>query len=131
MNSETSNLFVWVWLPGKSEPVPAGVLVQAGDSMRFAYGTQYLKRPDAISLSPTLPLSDQTFEPTGDMALPSAIRDAAPDAWGRRVILNRLTGGRGDNAETADLPERTYLIESESDRIGALDFQRSPAEYVA
>ncbi len=62
--------------------------------------------------------------------MPSCIRDAAPDAWGRRVLLNRLVGGRGPDADVTDLDELTYLLESGSDRIGALDFQVSATEYV-
>ena len=130
MSSVTSEWYVWVWLPGESDPVPAGVLTPSGDSMRFSYGSRYLRRSGAVSLSPTLPLPDATCEPTGSMPLPSAIRDAAPDAWGPRVILNRPTGGRGEAADTADLPEAIYLLESESNRIGGVDFQRSPTDYV-
>ena len=58
------------------------------------------------------------------------LRDAAPDAWGRRVILNRIFGRKGKDVDTAALDELTYLLESGSDRIGALDFQHSPSEYV-
>jgi len=62
--------------------------------------------------------------------MPGCIRDAAPDAWGRRVIINKKLGLKGNSTDTADLDELTYLLESGSDRIGALDFQRSPTEYV-
>ncbi len=62
--------------------------------------------------------------------MPGCIRDAAPDAWGRRVIINKKLGLRGANTDTNVLGELTYLLESGSDRIGALDFQRSPPEYV-
>jgi serine/threonine-protein kinase HipA len=44
------------------------------------------------------------------------------------VILNHRIG-RGAE-DTADLSHLTYLLDSGSDRIGALDFQASPAEYV-
>ena len=60
----------------------------------------------------------------------NALRDAAPDAWGRRVIINRLTGKIGDEARQVELDELTYLLKSGSDRIGALDFQTSAATYV-
>lgn len=56
------------------------------------------------------------------------LRDAGPDAWGRRVILNRLAGPQG--VDTTDLDDLTYLLESGSDRIGALDFQTSADQYV-
>jgi serine/threonine-protein kinase HipA len=62
------------------------------------------------------------------LAMPGCLRDASPDAWGRRVIINRMLGRPA--ADTTDLDELTYLLESGSDRIGALDFQRSPSEYV-
>ncbi len=61
---------------------------------------------------------------------PIAFRDAAPDAWGRRVILNKLFGLKGRDAATGSLDELAYLLESGSDRIGAPDFQRSPTGFV-
>ena len=63
--------------------------------------------------------------------MPGSIRDAAPDTWGRRVIINKQLGLEGISADTAELDELTYLLESGSDRIGALDFQRSPTNYEA
>ena len=65
------------------------------------------------------------------LSMPGCIRDAAPDAWGRRVIINKRLGRRGVDTDTAELGELTYLLESGSDRIGALDFQGSPKEYVS
>lgn len=38
--------------------------------------------------------------------------------------------GKGQEVDVAELDELTYLLESGSDRIGALDFQRSATEYV-
>ncbi len=64
------------------------------------------------------------------LEMPSCIRDAAPDAWGRRVIINKRFGLKGRDTDTGSLGELTYLLESGSDRIGALDFQRSPTEFV-
>jgi serine/threonine-protein kinase HipA len=63
--------------------------------------------------------------------MPNAIRDAAPDAWGRRIILNRQFGAKGKNLDTIELDELTFLLESGSDRIGALDFQESAEHYKA
>ena len=62
--------------------------------------------------------------------MPGSLRDAAPDAWGRRVILNRKFGVKGSDFDKLELSELTFLLESGSDRIGALDFQLSPSEYV-
>ena len=64
------------------------------------------------------------------MDLPSAIRDGAPNAWGRRVIINRMLGHAGREADPAEIDELTYMLQSGSDRIGALDFQQSTTIYV-
>ncbi|MBE1424268.1 serine/threonine-protein kinase HipA [Desulfomicrobium macestii] len=134
MTSRQSNTeaYVWIWLPGKTEPVVCGKLVADGELVRFNYGRSYLERQDAISIyDPELPLRAGVMPLLGDLNIPNCIRDAAPDAWGRRVIINRQFGKEGRDTDTADLGELTYLLESGSDRIGALDFQRSPTEYVS
>jgi serine/threonine-protein kinase HipA len=41
-----------------------------------------------------------------------------------------LLGRKGNNADVSQLDELTCLLESGSDRIGALDFQRSPVAYL-
>jgi serine/threonine-protein kinase HipA len=61
--------------------------------------------------------------------MPGCIRDASPDAWGRRVLINRKLGGQGADTAQLELDELSYLLESGSDRIGALDFQKSPTRY--
>lgn len=126
MSSESA--FVWIWLPNATEPVVAGVLKRHGDKAHFAYGTRYLQRPDAIALfSPELPLRRGEFIPDGPIA--SCVRDASPDAWGRRVIIHHLLGTHRHAADPVELDEITYLLESGSDRIGALDFQPSATHY--
>jgi serine/threonine-protein kinase HipA len=128
MTSESQQAFVWVWLPGADEPVVAGRLDPVGPIVAFTYGRSYLERNDAIPIYlPELPLGPREISPlVGE--IPGCIADAGPDAWGQRVILNRLIG-RPD-AEMTELGALTYLLESGSDRIGALDFQTSPREYV-
>ena len=124
--------FVWVWLPDATEPIVAGKLEQDGENLVFAYGRSYLEREDAISLyDPELPLRPGVLPLLNGLSTPNCIRDAAPDAWGRRVIINRKTGLTGRAADAASLNELTYLHESGSDRIGALDFQSSPTDYKA
>lgn len=123
--------YVWVWLPGKVEPVVAGRLAPTAQGLQFNYGQSYLARDDAISLySPELPLQRGSLPLLPGLSMPGCLRDASPDAWGRRVIINRLLGVKGRDADTAALDELSYLLESGSDRIGALDFQRSATEYV-
>jgi len=127
--------FVWIWLPGATQPVVAGKLEADNGTLHFNYGKSYLDRKDdknpAIPIyAPELPLRAGVLPLLGDLEIPNCIRDAAPDAWGRRVILNRQFGLKGRDADTGSLDELTYLLESGSDRIGALDFQQSPTEYV-
>ncbi len=119
-------LYVWVWLPGATDPVVAGALQRVRDRVLFTYGRSYLGRPDAIALFSELPLRPGTIQPTHEIA--GCLADAAPDSWGRRVIINRIVGNGA--ADDAELDILTYLRESGSDRIGALDFQDSPTDYV-
>lgn len=120
--------FVWIWLPGASEPVPAGRLDQVGASLVFRYGERYLANPEAIPIyEPELPLTVGELVPQGDV-VHGCIADAGPDSWGQRVVLNEL--GLRD-LETSDVGLLTYFLASDSDRIGALDFQRSPREYTS
>ncbi len=136
MTSKGNNeAFVWIWLPGETQPVVAGKLESDGDLVHFNYGKSYLERigtaTPAISIyEPELPLRPGDLPLFNGLQMPSSIRDAAPDAWGRRVIINKTLGRKGKDVDTADLGEITYLLESGSDRIGALDFQLSPSEYV-
>jgi serine/threonine-protein kinase HipA len=128
--------FVWIWLPGATEPVVAGKL-EADDqgNVQFNYGKSYLDRtnasPPAISIyEPELPLKKGVLPLLDGLTMPGCIRDSAPDAWGRRVIINKKLGRKGKDTDTDALGELTYLLESGSDRIGALDFQCSPSEYI-
>ena len=123
--------YVWIWLPGATEPVVAGRIQAEGSRYIFNYGRSYLSRPEAIPIHlPELPLGTGAIEPEPPLEIANALRDASPDAWGRRVIVNRLTGVRGKSADLVDLDELTFMLRSGSDRIGALDFQASPTEYV-
>ena len=126
-----SEAFVWIWLPGATEPVVAGKLTADGDYLVFNYGKSYLDRKNAISIyDAELPLKAGALPLLPGLSMPGCIRDAAPDAWGRRVLINKKLGLKGVDADSAQLDELTYLLESGSDRIGALDFQLSATEYV-
>ena len=123
--------FVWIWLPNETTPVVAGKLTRKDNSFIFNYGRSYLDRENAIAIyDPELPLQSGEIPLNNVMVIPSCIRDASPDAWGRRVIINRKFGNRKNDANVDDLDELSYLLESGSDRIGALDFQLSATEYV-
>lgn len=134
-SKETKEAFVWIWLPDQTQPVVAGKLEADNGFIHFNYGKSYLERvggnPPAIPIyEPELPLRAGVLPLPDGLEMPNSIRDAAPDAWGRRVIINKTFGQKGADTDTGNLGELTYLLESGSDRIGALDFQRSPSEYV-
>lgn len=128
---DNKTAFVWTWLPGSTDPVVAGKLEADGDLVHFNYGKSYLERKNAIPVyEPELPLKAGILPLLNDLDIPNCIRDCAPDAWGRRVIINKKLGYKGENTDTGELSELTYLLESGSDRIGALDFQASATEYI-
>lgn len=113
---------VWIYLPGSASAVPCGALTvdQSGRSTNaeFTYGTRYLAREDAIPLDPVhLPLQAASFKAD---YLFGAIRDAAPDSWGRKVLELRHAALHYN--EYGELPELEYLLKSSGDRIGALAF---------
>lgn len=95
----------------------------------LAYGLNYLKRPAAQEIDPlTLSLADrervrnQDLQPPAGLAIFGAIRDAAPDSWGRRVIEARL------KVPANSLPESQYLLHAGAERVGALDIRSSLAD---
>ncbi|HLP69355.1 MAG TPA: type II toxin-antitoxin system HipA family toxin [Rhizobium sp.] len=129
--TDATEAFVWMWLPGATEPVVAGRLDQDGDRLLFTYGASYRRRQNAISIyEPELPLQEGVIAPINGLPMASCIRDGLPDAWGRRVIINRLTGKKPDTAGVPEISELIFLLQSGSDRIGALDFQASATEYI-
>ena len=123
--------YVWIWLPEQTEPVVAGRIRAESDHFEFTYGRSYLARKDAIPIyAPELPLGRGSFAPEPPLDIANSLRDASPDAWGRRVIAHRLGGDRAGADIIDDLDELTFMLKSGSDRIGALDFQKSSQEYV-
>jgi len=129
--TDATDAFVWMWLPGATEPVVAGRLDQDDERLLFTYGASYRRRENSISIyDPELPLREGVIAPINGLPMASCIRDGSPDAWGRRVIINRLTGRKPDAAGVPEISELTFLLQSGSDRIGALDFQASATEYV-
>lgn len=134
MTSDTNyqEAYVWIWLPGETEPVVAGRLENDGNQLLFNYGRSYLEHTaNAIPVFDTeLPLKPGVQMPLEGLNIPGCIRDSAPDSWGRRVILNKRFGQQSSATDTAALNELVYLLESGSDRIGALDFQQSATNYL-
>ena len=116
-----SDVYVWAWLPDATDPVAVGTLRRAPTGLHFSYGNSYLARSDAIPIGPELPLAQHWYPPAPGIGMPSTFKDSAPDAWGMRTILNAGW----------DHTDESFLLNSGSNRIGALDFQASPHSYVA
>lgn len=114
--------FIWVWLPNQSNPIVAGKLQAHNNRYLFVYGKNYRENLEAIPLSPfELPLTNEIVEPEGMRIMPSCIRDALPDAWGRRLVDYQYSNFHAN--------ELDYALLSGSDRIGAFDFQQSGTVY--
>lgn len=114
--------YIYIQLPGTLETVTAALLrvqtlpdgTQIG---RFRYGDRYLQRQEAVALDPfQLPLAKKVFEFTQLKGIPGAVRDAGPDAWGRRVIEHKL------ERSAVDLQEIDYLLHGPQDGAGYLSF---------
>jgi serine/threonine-protein kinase HipA len=120
-----STLFVFTHLAGEFVPAGRLSLIEDGPDLiasEFAYGLKYLERGNAIEVDPvSLSITDKeavrgkALLPSGNLAFFGGIRDAAPDAWGRRVIEAKL------KVPANSLPESSYLLEAGSNRVGALD----------
>jgi serine/threonine-protein kinase HipA len=121
MSSERE-CFVYIQLPESLEVVTCGrfqhqTLPRGAGVGRFVYGRSYRARPDAVALDPIhLPLSPRTYQTARLGGVFGALRDAAPDAWGR-LVIDRVSG-------RSNLTEIEYLLESPEDRAGALSFGR-------
>lgn len=121
--------YVWVWLPRRVEPVVAGVVGRVGSRLAFRYAASYLERFDSVPLYlPELPLQRAQIVP--DKAVAGCLRDAGPDGWGQQLIIARMAEGLTRYDELGEPGLLNFLLESGSDRIGALDFQDSPYEYI-
>ena len=123
-----NDVFVFAHLPQGWAPAGRLSLTQAREvvAARFAYGTRYIERPDAFEIDPvslglTDPLRVRGVElfPARQLTQFGGIRDAAPDAWGRRVIEAQR------RVPANSLSEADYLLGAGSDRVGALDVREA------
>lgn len=116
-------IFVFIYLPGKVEAVPAGRFDFDAEAEigTFAYGRQYQLRENAVPVDPIeLPLGKGTYKAAQRCAgLYGAFRDAMPDWWGRLVIARML------KKPSEDISEVDYLLYSNASRTGNLDFRDS------
>jgi len=126
----SSELAVFIYLPGSIQAVPAGLLTltELGPTVQgseFGYGARYLDRPNALEVDPvSLDLRNRAdargvlLYPKSGLTEFGAIRDAAPDAWGRRVLEAQ------HQVPANSLPESEYLLGAGSNRVGALDVRK-------
>lgn len=121
-------LFVFAHLPQGFVPAGRVTLTEEKEvvASSFAYGTRYIDRPEGFEIDPvSLSLADrrrvrgQELFPANQLTQFGGIRDAAPDAWGRRVIESQR------KVPVNSLSEADYLRGAGSDRVGALDVRAS------
>lgn len=121
MASSDQRAYVYLQLPQSLEVVTAGFyelnFPQGVPTGSFVYNPAYLQRADAVPLDPyELPLAPRRVQTVKLKGIFGPLRDASPDAWGRRII-EKHTG-------RTDLTEVDYLLHSPEDRAGALSFGR-------
>jgi serine/threonine-protein kinase HipA len=122
MATEEQFCYIYIQLPGTVQSVPCASLriknVVAGVfEGTFTYGRRYLERADVVALDQYhLPLTTKSLKFTKLKGLPGAIRDASPDAWGRRVIQAKL------ERPEEDIQEMEYLLNGPDDGAGNLSF---------
>lgn len=129
MATKETKLMVFAHLGTAWAPCGQLSLTEEGDRLlasSFAYGLNYLKRGDALEVDPvSLGLSypetvrGKRLLPANQLPFFGGIRDAAPDAWGRRVIEAKL------KVPANSLPESQYLLHAGAERVGALDIRGS------
>ncbi|HUG23962.1 type II toxin-antitoxin system HipA family toxin [Piscinibacter sp.] len=124
MATSDPRAYVYLQLPQSMEIVTAGLFElqppPGAPTGSFVYNPAYLERPDAVPLDPyELPLAPRRMHTAKLGGLFGTLRDALPDAWGRRLIEQR--------AGRADLTRVDYLLNAPDDHAGALSFGRDKA----
>jgi serine/threonine-protein kinase HipA len=126
MDSPTEFVHVWTWLPGATSPTPAGGLRWNANLVpEFAYRDAYLDRADRFPLAPEAPTRHGWFQPEEGLSLHGFLADGLPDSWGQQVLRT----GRPQAFEDDANEQRVLMLNSGTDRFGALDFQRSGTIY--
>ena len=132
MPAKERKLIAFAYLGEDWAPCGQLTLTEQGPELlasRFAYGLNYLQRPDALEVDPVSlgidgpePVRGRLLLPTRNLTGFGGIRDAAPDSWGRRVIEAKL------KVPANSLPESQYLLHAGSERVGALDVRTGLAD---
>ena len=132
MPAKERKLIAFAYLGEDWAPCGQLTLTEQGPKLlasRFAYGLNYLQRPDALEVDPVSlgidgpePVRGRLLLPTRNLTGFGGIRDAAPDSWGRQVIEAKL------KVPANSLPESQYLLHAGSERVGALDVRTGLAD---
>lgn len=112
---------------------PAGTLEIESDQlsplehMSFSYADTWISSAGSFELSPELPLMRGPQHPTLGRMIFGSFQDAAPDAWGRKLLFEELRQqARTKGTGLQNLSEAGYLLMvNDETRQGALRFREN------
>ena len=119
-----------VWTEINDVQVPVGTArfsMRRGQlSSTFVYQPAYVALDGAYAIQPDMPLRLTTYHTQG---LPCALRDSAPDGWGRHIVLSEHQAlAARDGVAPRALDDVDYLLGvSDASRQGSLRF-RTPGD---
>jgi serine/threonine-protein kinase HipA len=120
----TETVFVATDLDGQTVEVGSAYFTRRNNvtTTAFRYDEEYLARPGAYTIDPSMPLLEGNHTVGG---LPGAFADCSPDRWGKNLIAKmvRLKALR-DSRTAPSVSEVDYLLGvSDLTRQGALRFR--------
>lgn len=137
-----SDIEVFIELPGEKAATQVGtmrlIIARGRERTSFEYSKEWLKHPKRFALEPGLPLSPGAQFPQGNKPLFNVFSDAAPDRWGRYLVVRqekRLAEKEG--RQKRQLFETDFLLGIHDHvRMGALRFcekqgDKDPGPYLA
>ncbi|SAL18772.1 putative protein related to capsule biosynthesis enzyme-like protein [Caballeronia sordidicola] len=129
MTTNNTELAVFAHIGGRWEICGQLILREELGELRtslFEYNEFYRRGERSTALDPVDLSFSETPGPTNNLLAPKnglpyfgALRDATPDAWGRRVIESKLGG------ELNGLPESQYVLHAGSERVGMIDVRQT------
>jgi len=118
---------IYVYLDVANEPLHVGRLwardKQGTETATFMYDAAWLKRPNAVSLAPSLPLTAGTFQSSTGLFAPFS--DAAPDRWGKKLMRHHERDRAASmGTKPRKLLDADFLLAVNDEiRLGALRFK--------
>lgn len=105
---------VWIWLPGQTQPVQAGIFTLAGTAAiplgSFAYDKAYVERPDRVALDERqLRGFRGTAKTTDYQGVFDILRDVTPEGFGLDMPLRRRRRGQHQRAECPEVGRAAAL----------------------